>query len=295
MSAIPTGRGRPVPANAPVYLSHFQAAPLLRAQKEGQRQVRTSVDLNLTMVIGELSDDGLVLPDGRTAGWDAIQEAASSDSACFALKDGQLQKVQEYSATTDRVYTLYPTPGAPTMLVSGIPMHRIKGTNPYHDTLTKIRALSPVHGRVLDTASGLGYTACQAARNAEWVITVELDEAAIAVARQNPWSAELFDSPRISQVIGDSFDLVPAFAGETFDFVIHDPPQFSLAGDLYSGEFYRALYRVLRPRGKLFHYIGDPESKSGASVTRGARKRLAEAGFSRVIAHPGAFGLVAIK
>jgi uncharacterized protein len=295
MSAVPVPGRRPVPTDAPIYLSHYQAAPLLRARKEGQRQVRTSVDLNLTMVVGELSDAGLVLPDGRVASWEAIEEAGSSDSACFLVEADSVKKVQQFSELTGRVYTLYPTPGAPTMLVSGIPMHRIKGTNPYHDTLTKIRSLAPITGRVLDTTTGLGYTACQASRSAEWVVTVELDAAATDIARQNPWSAELFDSPKITQVVGDSSELVPAFAGETFDFVIHDPPQFALAGELYSSEFYRALYRVLRPRGKLFHYIGDPESKTGRSMTRGANKRLSDAGFSRVIAHPEAFGLVAVK
>lgn len=284
-----------MPAAGPIFLSHFQASPLIRAWKEGQRQVRTSIDLNLTMVVGELGDDGLVLPDKRIVPWEAIEEAGTSESACYAFENGSLEKVQAFSEMTDRVYTLYPTPAAPTMLVSGIPMHRIKGTNPYHDTLTKIRVLSPISGRVLDTATGLGYTACQASRGAQRVITIELDPAAMEIARRNPWSTELFDSPKITQILGDSFDIVPAFAAETFDCVIHDPPQFALAGELYSGEFYRALYRVMRPRAKLFHYIGDPESRMSGSVTRSANKRLTEAGFSRVIAHPEAFGLVAVK
>lgn len=39
---------------------------------------------------------------------------------------------------------------------------------------------------------------------------------------------------------------------------MHNPPRFSIAGELYGLDFYRALYRVLRRDGKLFHYTGEP-------------------------------------
>jgi predicted methyltransferase len=277
-----------------VILSHYQAQPLLQARKAGETTLRTSVDLNLTQVLADLSPRGIVLPDKRVVPWDAIEAVAGNETGCFVIEDGGASKVQVFSEETGRVYTLYPTPGAPTMLVSGIPMHRIKGSNPYQDTLAKLKAVGPVSGRVLDTATGLGYTACQAARNARWVITIELDPAAHEIARLNPWSKELFESQKIDMLIGDSYGIVPAFRAETFDFIIHDPPQFSLAGELYSGEFYAALWRALKRGGRLFHYIGDPESKMSGSITRSATRRLKESGF-RVIAHPEAFGVVCFK
>jgi uncharacterized protein len=52
---------------------------------------------------------------------------------------------------------------------------------------------------------------------------------------------------------------------------------------------------VLRNNGRIFHYIGDPESKSGARVTAGVIRRLQEAGFKRVTRAPRAFGVVAHK
>jgi len=277
-----------------IFLSHYQAVPLLRQRKEGAVQVRTSTDLNLTMAPATLTADGVVLEDGRVIHWEFVQAAAENDSACYRVHDRWMDKVQTYSRMTDRVYTLYPTPGAPTMLVSGVPMHRIKGTNPFQDTLTKIRAIAPITGDVLDTCTGLGYTACQASRSARRVVTIELDPAAHEIGRLNPWSKELFESPKIECLLGDSYEIGPAFPAETFDAVIHDPPQFSLAGELYSAEFYRCLHRILRPRAKLFHYIGDPASRSGASTTRSVTKRLQEAGF-RVTAHPEAFGVVGAK
>ncbi|MBA2678130.1 MAG: spermine synthase, partial [Ktedonobacteraceae bacterium] len=75
----------------------------------------------------------------------------------------------------------------------------------------------------------------------------------------------------------------------------HVPPVFNQAGELYSGVFYRELYRVLKRGGRLFHYIGDLNSKSSGTVTRGALKRLQEAGFKKVVRRPEAFGVVAYK
>lgn len=278
-----------------IIISHFQAEPLLRARKAGETQVRTSVDLNLTMTLGELTGGGLALADGRLVPWAAIEEAASNETGCFLVEGDSFEKIQMFSEDTGRAITLYPTPGAPTVLISGTPMHRIKGSNPYQDTLTKIRAITPLSGRVLDTATGLGYTACQVSRLAQRVVTIELDAAVVEIARLNPWSKELFESPKIERLLGDTFDVVNGFRDECFDVIIHDPPMFSLAGELYSGEFYSRLRRILSRGGKMFHYVGDPASKSSGSVTRSVVRRLKEAGFRDVTLRPEAFGVVAAR
>jgi predicted methyltransferase len=224
-----------------------------------------------------------------------VRTIHGSPRVCFVVREGAFQKIRIFSEATNRLYSLMPTSGAPTMLVSGIPMHRVKGIDPHRDTLLKVKSIAPITGLVLDTATGLGYTAIEAAKTADCVVTIELDPAALEVARLNPWSRGLFENPKISQRVGDSFDVIREFEDEAFARAIHDPPAFSLAGDLYSGEFYRQLFRVLRPRGRLFHYVGDLKGKSGRSVARGAARRLQEAGFSRVVRRLEAFGLVAHK
>ncbi len=92
------------------------------------------------------------------------------------------------------------------------------------------------------------------------MVTVELDTVVLERARLNPWSGELFNSPKIRQVVGDVVEEIQDFADDSFSCVIHDPPTIGLAGDLYSGAFYGELHRVLRARGRLFHYAGDPSS-----------------------------------
>jgi predicted methyltransferase len=127
------------------------------------------------------------------------------------------------------------------------------------------------------------------------VITIELDPAVLRIARHNPWSQDLFHHPKIIQFIGDSFDQVRGFSSKLFTRIIHDPPMFKLAGSLYSSEFYFELHRILNPGGKVFHYIGNPKTRSGRNTTRGVVQRLHEAGFERVQRAPKAFGVVAQK
>ena len=276
-------------------LSHFQAKKLLAAWLEKKTDCETSPDLGLTVLTVSLEQDHLTFPDGEFLRWEAVEAIAGDENGCYAIRAGEASKIQFFSETTGRSLSLYPTSGAPTMLVSGIPMHRIKDTDPHKDTLEKIRAVKPVVGYVLDTTTGLGYTAIEAAKTASQVTTIELDPMALEVARNNPWSQALFSDPKIKQIIGDSFEVIQELENGRFTRILHDPPVFSLAGDLYSGEFYLELYRVLRSGGRLFHYVGDPGSKSGRNVTAGVMRRLQQAGFREVRKAVRAFGVVAVK
>ncbi len=278
-----------------IVLSHFQAVPLLRARQEGRPAATISLDLGLSRSEVRLEAERLLLSERVWLPWEAVEEIARHETACFAVQAGRAERIQRFSEFLNRSYSLMPTAGAPTLLVSGIPMHRIRGTDPHRDTLSKIRAAAPLRGRVLDICTGLGYTAIEAARTAEQVVTIELDPAVLEIARQNPWSQDLFENPRIEQITGDAFEEVQRLPDEAFSRIVHDPPRFSLAGELYGGAFYRRLHRLLGRGGRLFHYVGDPGSRSGRNVTRGVVRRLREAGFGRVVRRPGAFGVVAYK
>jgi predicted methyltransferase len=274
--------------------------PLLRARAAGDDRAETSLDLGLSRAVARVTPAGVTLPAGETVGWEALERIAAATTGtlggrCFAVRADEIAEIQVFSPETQRRYSLLATDSAPTMLVSGVQMHRTKGLDPWGDTREKVSSIAPLVGRVLDTCTGLGYTAIAAAGTATEVVTVELDPAALDVARQNPWSAGLFDSPRIAQRLGDSFDVVPTLPDGAFARIVHDPPAFSLAGQLYGGEFYRQLYRVLARGGRLFHYLGNAGSGSGQRVTRGAVRRLQEAGFGRIVPRPQAFGVVAYK
>lgn len=278
-----------------IVLSYVQVAPLLAARQAGAAQADISLDLGLTTDAVRLESERAVFPDGRWLAWDEIAAIGGDDQHCFVVEQNAAQRIQRFSERHNRFYSLMPTTSAPTILIAGFSMHRIKGTDPRRDTLAKIRAIGPLRGRVLDTSTGLGYTAIEAARTAVEVVTIELDPTTLEVARLNPWSQALFDSPNIRQIVGDSFEEVQSLEDRSFARIIHDPPTFSLAGELYSGAFYRELFRVLKPSGRLFHYIGNLESKTGQGLMRGVVRRLKESGFERIARREDAFGLLAYK
>lgn len=276
-------------------LSHFQVDKLIAARQSGIEILVVSLDLGLTTSEVKVEPSGVTFPGGQQLAWMELEMVHENKVACFSIEGNSIRKIQSFSNETNQLFSLMPTRGAPTMLISGIPMHRTKDVEPFKDTTLKIKAIRPVVGHILDTATGLGYTAIQAARTAKQVTTIEINPAALEIARQNPWSQDLFNNPKINQLVGDTFEEIEKFDQGSFTRIIHDPPAFSLAGDLYSGEFYQQLWRVLRSGGRLFHYIGDLESKSGRNISKGAARRLKEAGFDRVERRPEAFGLVAYK
>ena len=258
--------------------SHFQTRPL--ASKDAPNVIRISPDLGLSEVDILKTGQGWRFPTSEVLTFSQIKEINQDSNSCFLFQNGKLEKIQKYSPMTNRYYSLMPTKKAPTMLISGIPMHRIKGTTPDVDTTQKIRALKKAFGTILDTTTGLGYTAIKAAQTAELVITIEFDPAVIAICKLNPWSSTLFTHPNIRCVIGDSYTLVKMFDDNFFNAIIHDPPTLSLAGHLYSQSLYQSFFRILKNNGRLFHYIGNPESRYGASTGRGVVERLSKVGFS---------------
>lgn len=281
----------------PLILAYPQAQELLEGRAAGATEVETSSDLNRTRIMASCSDDGVLLPSAGGSvrlSWTEIEEIAAGDVNCFACRESGIEKIVRFSEESNRVYSLMPTLAAPTMLISGIPMHRIKETDPVRDTREKVKALRP-RGRVLDTATGLGYTAIEAARHAHRVTTIEVEPTVLDLCRLNPWSQSLFDETKITQLLGDSYELIHDFDDGEFDGILHDPPAFGIDGELYSATVYREFMRILKPKGRLFHYIGNPKSKSGGNVTRGVIRRLNEAGFARVTPRPQAFGVVAQK
>ena len=274
-------------------LTHVEASALLAAVRDGHAAAVVSLDLGRSETTVRIEQGAARIGTAALRAV-ALAKIAGDPNKCFRIVDGEPQAVALFSATTGWARSLLPTGEAPTTLVAGFTMHRIRGTTPLADTRAKVYALGRGRGRVLDTATGLGYTAIELARTGREVLTVELDPAAIALARLNPWSRGLFANPNIEIVIGDVAELTAGWETGAFSAVLHDPPTMQLAGALYAGAFYRQLHRVLKPGGRLFHYVGDPQSGTGAKTTAGVVRRLQEAGFENVRRHSQAFGVTAV-
>ena len=276
-------------------LSHFQAHVLVEARKQGKPSITTTADLGITSCEALLDDAGVTFPGQACLPWNAIEEIAAHRNACYYVKDNTAFPIKGFSGFSGRPFSLMPTKSAPALIIAGFSMHRIKDTDPGRAAQAMINTVAPVYGHVLDTATGLGYTAICAVQTAGQVTTIEIDPVAQDMARLNPWSRNLFDNLKIKKIIGDTAEEITKFPDRHFERILHDPPAVNLAGDLYAGVFYQQLYRVLKPGGRVFHYIGDSESLSGARTTKGVVRRLSEAGFIKVVLEPKAFGITACK
>ena len=90
------------------------------------------------------------------------------------------------------------------------------------------------------------------------------------------------------------FDEIKVFKSNMFDIVIHDPPRLSMATELYSFDFYKQVFRVLKNNGKLYHYTGSPGSKNRKiNLIGNVSKRLKQAGFKNI--EKVHYGLKAVK
>jgi len=274
-------------------ITSWEVEEVKRALNSDATEFQLTVDLGLTTLRARLSGSRLFL-GGVELSLDDLE--AIEEGFTYKVLGGKLVRLDLYAG--GKYYKLKPTGprAAPTLEISGIQMHRTVGVDPWTDSNLKVRALGPLRGaRVLDVCTGLGYTAiAEVLSGATSVVTVEVDPNVIALAQHNPWSRGLEDS-RIELVLANAVELLGELEGGSFDAVLHDAPRISLAGELYGLEFYRELYRVLRPGGRLFHYVGEPGKHSNVSYVKGVKRRLELAGFVGITWVDPARGFKALK
>ncbi len=253
------------------------ADELLEARGRGAVKIRASFDLGKSFKEVKLSERSVVHRDFEL-GWDEIELASKRERDIYMIDEGKLVPL---SIASDHFYKLvlvrwgYPS----TLEIDGIHMHRILDITPDADSRLKVRLLGDLRcKRVLDVCTGLGYTAITSLRRGACsVLTIEKDKSVVSLAKLNPWSWELEDE-RVELKMKDAFTALDEYK-EEFDAVIHDPPRISLAGDLYSLEFYLKLARALKPGGRIVHYVGQPGIHKGKRIWRGVLERLRLAGF----------------
>jgi hypothetical protein len=176
-------------------------------------------------------------------------------------------------------YRLRMLAGKPILEIDGLRMHLTKEFRDVFEYSKEIVRLLKIGkgDTVLDIGTGLGYTAIAAFRLAKKVVTIEKSPASLQLAKWNPWSRELFSSPNIDIINGDAFEQLPKLKQE-FTKIIHDPPRLSLAGHLYSSEFYRMLRSSSREGALMFHYFGSL-GKGRRSIPTEVKKRLSASGW----------------
>jgi len=149
------------------------------------------------------------------------------------------------------------------------------------------------HGKVvLDTCGGLGYFAAWCVRRqASRVLSYEKNPDVIWLRSLNPWSPEIGGALTLTE--GDIAQEIGTLVSTSVDAILHDPPRFGIAGELYSQTFYDQLARVLKRKGRLFHYTGTPNKlTTGRDVPNEVATRLRRAGFRTEL---NGDGILAVK
>lgn len=273
-------------ANRPPLLTLRECEALQAARRDGAATIECTLDLGLTKVPLALGATDWSCADRRFPYPDSFKPRT-----VYHWSGDAFEPVARY---TTSLFKLVPTEwGAPTFEIDGIKMLPTARVSPYEDARIKVALIEPRGKQVLDTCGGLGYFAAWCLRGgAARVQSFEKNADVLWLRTLNPWSP---DSPwsqldrralaltqaDVTQVIGD-------LAAGCFDAVLHDPPRFGIAGELYSQRFYDQLARVLRSRGRLFHYTGSPNKVSrGRDLAQEVCGRLERAGFRTALQGDG--------
>ncbi len=263
-----------------------------RILKAGEGAMDVSVDLGITS--GKiLIEEGFAHLNSQKIPLSEFKKI--KEKACYIIEENKIKKVAVFSGKTNLHYKLLPTKDWPTITLSSTPMHRFTFVSPKEDTQSKIREISPAKGRVLDTCCGLGYTSIMASKSADEVYTFEKDDNVLLLASFNPYSKELFNSKKIKIFEKNVAEEIGNFRNEFFERIMHDPPTFKYAPELYSKSFHAELYRVLRKGGILYHYCPSPHITKGRMLYPRIVRQLKECGFEKAEYHEKSSGIRAVK
>jgi predicted methyltransferase len=246
---------------------------LRAAARAGAATLECSLDLGRSTTTVEVSAEGW-----RWGGLQFPHLGASRERTVYHWAGAAFEPVARFTAS---LIKLVPTEwGPPTFEIDGIKMLPTARVSPYADAAAKVSLVEPRGKVVLDTCGGLGYFAawCLQGRAAQ-VLSYEKNPDVLWLRSLNPWSPA--NCGALSLAEGDVALQVGTLPDASVDAILHDPPRFGIAGELYSQAFYDQLARVIRRRGRLFHYTGTPNKlTTGRDVPGEVAKRLQRAGFA---------------
>ena len=258
---------------------------LSAAARAGAPTVACSLDLDRSITMVEL---GIAAWTWQGRQYPYLE--GCRDKTIYHWMNGTFEPVARF---TTSLIKLVPTEwGPPTFEIDGIKMLPTAHVSPYTDAERKVGLIQPRGKVILDTCGGLGYFAAWCLqRQATQVLSYEKAADVIWLRSLNPWSPEVGDGLTLTH--GDIAEQIIQLRDGSIDAILHDPPRFGIAGELYAQVFYDQLARVLKRKGKLFHYTGTPNKlTSGRDVPHEVMKRLQRAGF---VAKANGDGILAVK
>jgi predicted methyltransferase len=285
------GRGRPL---CPAIRCRETLIPLLTlpvhnalraAQRAGAATAACSLDLERTQTSVAVAASGWTWREQEYPWFDSCRERT-----IYRWTAEGFVAVSRFSKS---LIKLVPTDwGAPTFEIDGIKMLPTAQVSPYADAERKVGLIQPRGKVILDTCGGLGYFAAWCLQGqAKQILSFEKNPDVLWLRGINPWSPQTGTVLTLTQ--GDITQEIAKLAAASVEAILHDPPRFGIAGELYSQVFYDQLARVIKRRGRLFHYTGSPNKlSSGRDVPDEVAKRLQRAGFMVTV---NGDGLLAVR
>jgi len=246
---------------------------LRAAARTGLATVECSLDLQRSTTLVDVAVAGWIWKGQRFPYLDSCK-----DRTIYHWDGENFQPAARYATS---LIKLVPTVwGPPTFEIDGIKMLPTARISPYADAERKVSLIRPLGKVILDTCGGLGYFAAWCLQGqARQVLSYERNPDVIWLRSLNPWSPTVGGVLTLTQ--GDIVERIAALPSRSVDAILHDPPRFGIAGELYSQVFYYQLARVLKRKGELFHYTGAPNKHtSQRDVSNEVANRLRHAGFA---------------
>ncbi len=271
-----------------VIIDAYTADALLSAIEAGVEAIEISLDLGLSTTSVNLREES----------WDieSLRKVSENRNSVYFIEEGEFYQA---AISTDHYYRLFRSEGSevPALMIDGVLMHRIKDIYPWQDAKMKADLCARSGFKMLEICTGLGYStiACLG-KDIQSIITIEKDENVIKLAAINPWSRKLFTDNRVQLINGDATSEIEKLNNNQFNGILHDPPRFSMGSELYTLDFYQEIYRVLKPKGILYHYVGAPGSRyKKRDIPKGVMTRLREARFRNATRREDTLGVTARK
>ena len=278
-------------------MSHYSGPLLTRPTSEALLAARDAGAAEWTgsLDLGRIHDNVMLqTADWQWRGQHYPYPPKLKDRAIYYWDGDEFTVVSRYA---DSLIKLVPTEwGAPTFEIDGIKMLPTAKESPFEDARRKVALVEPRGKVVLDTCGGLGYfAACCLEAGVARIQSFEKNADVLWLRTLNPWSPDP-DAPtsggRLQLTHADVSATIVQIADASVDALLHDPPRFGIAGELYSQALYDQLARVLRRGGRLFHYTGSPNKlTSGRDVPHEVTKRLEKAGFKAQLALDGVLAI----
>jgi uncharacterized protein len=269
-------------------LTEPTAKALLAARKAGDTTWQGSLDLGRSEGTATLASDHWAW-QGKTYPY----PGKVKDRTIYAWDGDGFEPVSRFAGS---LIKLVPTEwGVPTFEIDGIKMLPTSKESPLDDARRKVALVEPRGKVVLDTCGGLGYfAACCLEAGVARIQSFEKNPDVLWLRTINPWSPDPGGADaagRLQLTHGDVSEAIASIPDASIDAILHDPPRFGIAGELYSQVFYNELARVIRRGGRLFHYTGSPNKlTSGRDVPAEVAARLVKAGFRAKPELDGVYG-----